>query len=92
MSPRRSPVVCDQVQNLLARYLADDLPPGDRTVVSEHLRACATCREEATVSEELAPVLRRLGTPEPPEGFAERVTGRISREVPPGDEPEPDES
>ena len=70
--------VCDQVQDLLQGYVADQLEPADAGVVREHLAACAACTDEEAAVRELAAALREgLDQPEPPAGFADGVEGRL---------------
>jgi hypothetical protein len=46
-------MTCKDVRERLDAYLADELEPGDRAAVAEHLDACAECRAEAGAWREL---------------------------------------
>src|SRR5262249_44107272 len=42
---QRSKMKCETVQELLSRYLTDELPSGQKASVKEHLSDCVACRE-----------------------------------------------
>lgn len=64
------------VQNLLPRYLEDDLPAAEVRAVEAHLAVCRTCRAELAYLERISTLLRRrVAVPLP--GLWEGIAARI---------------
>jgi anti-sigma factor RsiW len=53
-------MTCDEIQGRLDAYLARELEPAERALVSEHLAGCAPCRAEAQAWSELFDRTARL--------------------------------
>ena len=70
--------VCPHVQDLIPGYLQGRLGPMDAGAVEEHVARCPACRQDLETSREVGGALRdSLDLPEPPEGFADAVGGRL---------------
>jgi anti-sigma factor RsiW len=61
----------------LSGYLEGDLPPGDRSRVSDHLTQCPECAEQLAELESTRRLLRCLPEPELPRAFTESVMARV---------------
>jgi hypothetical protein len=64
---------------LLADYVDGDLPPSEATRVEEHLRACATCRQEVRLAAASRATLRSAPDPAPPAGLANAAIAEAER-------------
>lgn len=63
----------DKIRELLALAAGGALSPGDEDRVALHIRSCADCAKEMQVWQFMARELRRLPTPQPPAGLAQRA-------------------
>jgi anti-sigma factor RsiW len=74
-------MACEELENQIADYLENQLPPTDRTRVAAHLAGCADCRAFARQLEQLdAALLRAVKPPPIPATFKARLHRRIQIE------------
>jgi anti-sigma factor RsiW len=71
---------CEDVSRELIAYLDRRANSGDRAVVEEHLKDCATCRTRAEDFRKLWNLLDEVPVQEPSFGFDARIRQRISSE------------
>ncbi len=64
-------------QDMLERWLDDDIGEADRVEVDAHLSTCAACRREVESYRALFAELDRIPSPEPPVGFDVRVLDAV---------------
>jgi hypothetical protein len=76
---------CDAVRELLAAHALDALAPTEATLVRDHLRDCAACREAETQARADVDVIDAPDVAPPPEAWA-RIRQRIAAGQA-GDEP-----
>lgn len=72
---------CDEVRDLLAAFADDELSPGERGAVGDHLSGCPQCRQALASLTALSARLRRAGTHDLPEGFEARLRQRVGAEA-----------
>ena len=60
---------CEQVQQKLDAYEANELTAGVREQVANHLTACDACRQALARQRELVALLRGVAAPPVPDGF-----------------------
>lgn len=68
---------CEQAREYLLDHLDNELPATLQQELSEHLRACASCREELEEFRKTALLLQLRAVPEPPEEYWEQTWLRI---------------
>lgn len=68
---------CEQVREYMLDHLDNELPATLQQELSEHLRACAACREELEEYRKTALLLQLRAVPEPPEEYWEQSWTRI---------------
>jgi len=68
-------VSCDPER--LTGYVDGELPPDEAARVTEHLRACASCREQVEAERSLRERLRGLPAAEPRAGFERELRARL---------------
>lgn len=68
---------CEPAREYLLDYLDNELPATLQQELSEHLRACASCREELEEYRKTALLLQLRAVPEPPEEYWEQSWARI---------------
>jgi anti-sigma factor (TIGR02949 family) len=66
-------ITCDEALRLLAAFLDDEVPAGDREGVARHLETCRSCFSRAEFERRLKGEITRLGREEVTPGFEERV-------------------
>ncbi|KAB1655065.1 alpha-ketoglutarate decarboxylase [Pseudoclavibacter chungangensis] len=64
---------CDDALRLLEEYLHNELCSADAADIREHVRTCATCREELLVNTNLMSALRRSCRERAPEQVRTQV-------------------
>lgn len=64
---------------LLTDYVDGGLSPNEAERVEEHLRACATCREEVRLATAAREALGSVSTPAPPAGLADAAIAEAER-------------
>ena len=78
-SASRSPVVCEQVQELLFDYMAHELDDRQSLLVREHLMRCDVCRRKAAVLEKTLSLLRSDTSFAPPAHLKSAIRRRLER-------------
>lgn len=68
---------CEQVREYMLDHLDNELPATLQEELSDHLRACAACREELEEYRKTALLLQLRAVPEPPEEYWEQSWSRI---------------
>jgi anti-sigma factor RsiW len=68
---------CEPAREYLLDHLDNELPATLQQELSEHLRACASCREELEEYRKTALLLQLRAVPEPPEEYWEQTWARI---------------
>lgn len=72
---------CDQVQQLMDRYVNEGLPPDEREAFETHVRACPECQDQLAHLQHLVATLQSVPSPPVPQGFADRIMARAQRET-----------
>jgi len=67
----------EELRRRLSAYLEEDLAPGQRARIEEHLAGCPECRREYLELRHTVDLLRGLPEPEPPLDLAGRVIARL---------------
>ncbi len=70
-------MTCEQAREYLLDHLDNELPATLQQELSEHVRACANCREELEEYRKTALLLQLRAVPEPPEEYWEQSWTRI---------------
>lgn len=68
---------CEQVQELLSPYIDDVLETDAVHAVDRHLETCGECSKEYQELVSMISMLKAMGDEDLPEGFNERLMGRI---------------
>lgn len=76
----RGSLTCARACVLLAAYRRDDWAPGDVDALSEHLTACAECRQREAAYRQAGERIRQLPAITPPPEFRARVFAAIRAE------------
>lgn len=76
---------CHEVRHNLDLFIRQGLTPSIRKKIEIHLSGCGTCREELARLRRLEELLASCPSPPVPEGFAQSVVERASREAVPCD-------
>lgn len=71
---------CSEVRDLLAAYLDDELPAGERLSIAGHLGSCPDCGRALADLEALGHAVRMAGTFAEPAGLEARLRARIGLE------------
>jgi len=72
-------VNCQEIRDLLSRYLEDDLDPDVKNLVEQHLGSCRGCARELDVLRKMVSSLGKLEKVEPPFDFLESIHERLER-------------
>lgn len=70
-------MTCEQSREYLLDHLDNELPATLQQELSEHIRACASCREELEEYRKTALLLQLRAVPEPPEEYWEQSWSKI---------------
>lgn len=73
-------MTCARVRRLLAAYRRDDWSPDDLATLTEHLTACAECRQMEAAYREVGQHVRQLPSITPPPDFRASVFAAIRAE------------
>ena len=71
---------CSKIKNQLADYLRDNLGPGAKTMVEEHLGSCFDCAKELSFLKTYYQNLQSLPKLEAPANFGESVRERLTQQ------------
>ena len=72
-------VPCEKIRASLLEYLTRELGPEQERFVGEHLRTCATCRDEAARIERTIAALRKAPAAVPPAALRPTLRKRLER-------------
>ena len=70
---------CQEIRDLLSRYLEDDLDPDVKNLVEQHLGSCSGCTRELDVLRKMVSSLGKLEKVEPTFDFLESIHERLER-------------
>lgn len=70
---------CEAVQEMLSRYLTDELPSAQKATVADHLSDCAACRDALAFHRSLETRMDSIG--QSPMGMQSRVWSQVDRPV-----------
>jgi len=84
MGERTIPMICQDIQSQLNRYLDGELPAEERSRVEQHLSVCDDCRGMLEDLRTLSAALAKVPAPlDVPSGFAERVMAHAAQRTEP---------